>query len=88
MPDLLTVDQAAQRVGLSPWTISDHCSAKHLPYVLVCGRRMIDAAELDRWNAERLATTHHPQSTPERRHRWYQKESFAARRACRAERVA
>ena len=45
---LLTVTEAAQRAGVSPWTISGWITGGRLPAVLIAGRRRIRPTDLAR----------------------------------------
>ena len=46
---LLTLKEAAEYLGLSPWSLRWHQTQGHLPYLKIGKRIMFDIKRLDQW---------------------------------------
>ena len=53
---LLSVQQAAAYLGISPKTVYAWIEAEHMPYVALGRRRMLDTRQLDRFIRQNTVT--------------------------------
>jgi excisionase family DNA binding protein len=63
----LTIEEAAQRIGMRPDTLRQHCYRRTCPCRRIGRAILIHQGEIDGWDATRRRAGRYPKPTPKRK---------------------